>query len=49
MERMFYDSPFNIDISKWDVSKVGLISDCFTKCSISPNFKPKFDIFKIVS
>ena len=41
MDHLFYDSQFNGDISKWDVSSVKTKRDMFFCCPIKPEYKPK--------
>ena len=45
MSAMFYDSEFNGDISKWDVSHVRDMSNMFDNCPLEnkPVFQPKKD------
>ena len=44
MGYMFYDSKFNGDISKWDVSNVTNNEHIFDNCPIEEKYKPKFKI-----
>ena len=44
MASMFFDSEFNGDISKWDVSKVTNNVHIFVNCPIEEKYKPKFKI-----
>ena len=41
MSYMFYNSPFNGDISKWNVSKVKDMNNMFWKCPLEKNL-PKW-------
>ena len=42
MSKLFKDTNFNGDISKWDVSNVKHYDDIFGNCSIEDRYKPKF-------
>ena len=41
MKLLFYESNFNGDISKWNVSKVEHMSNMFAECPIREEYKPK--------